>query len=125
MRPSAAPNLQRDRIRDELANMVEAIERIQRYTEGMTLDDFLADPKTRDAVMRNVGVLGRLAERIERHETEGKAWHSDVPLASLSAVRRIANCPYHEVDDPSLWHSIHHDLPALHRGVKAWLNSPK
>jgi len=45
MRPDEALKLHRDRIRDELAAMVEAIERIQRYTDGMTLDDFLADPK--------------------------------------------------------------------------------
>jgi uncharacterized protein with HEPN domain len=118
MLPSEALNLHRDRIRYELADMVEAIERIQRYKKDMTLDDFLADSKTRDAVLRNVGVLGRLAERIERHETDDMAWHSDVPLASLSVVRRIANRPYHEVDETSLWHAIHDDLPALHREAK-------
>jgi uncharacterized protein with HEPN domain len=38
--------------RDFLNDMVVACRSIIRFTEGMTLDDYLADEKTRFAVMR-------------------------------------------------------------------------
>ncbi|MFN5746096.1 MAG: DUF86 domain-containing protein [Methylococcaceae bacterium] len=119
MRPSEALN----RSRDNLTQIVEGIERIQRYTAGMGLPDFLADHKTRDAVMRNVGVLGRLAGAIGQHEAGGMTRPPDVPWASLNAVGQLANRPYFEVDDEAVWHSIHTDLPPLYEAVKALLDS--
>jgi uncharacterized protein with HEPN domain len=36
----------------------EAIEKIERYTNGMTQDTFQEDEKTSDAVVRNFEVIG-------------------------------------------------------------------
>jgi uncharacterized protein with HEPN domain len=118
MRPSKALNPNPD----NLTQIVEGIERIQRYLAGMGLADFLADHKTRDAVMRNIGVLGRLAGWIKQAEAEDIARYPDVPWTSVNAVGQFSNRPYFEVDDEAVWHSIHHDLPAIQRAVKALLD---
>jgi uncharacterized protein with HEPN domain len=36
----------------------ESIEKIERYTEGMTRDKFQSDEKTTDAVVRNLEIIG-------------------------------------------------------------------
>ncbi len=47
-----------------VADMLEAVERIRTYTEGITFDEFLQDHKTSDAVLRNLQVLGEAANRV-------------------------------------------------------------
>ena len=49
-----SPRLWQHRITD----ILEAIEKIQRYVEGMTFDDFENDSKTVDAVIRNFIIIG-------------------------------------------------------------------
>lgn len=45
------------RIADYLQHILEAIDNIQDYTTGMNLDAFMADRKTRDAVIRNLEII--------------------------------------------------------------------
>jgi uncharacterized protein with HEPN domain len=47
----------------------EAIEKIQRYTDGMTLDSFQADEKTADAVVRNLEIIGEATSRLPKEFT--------------------------------------------------------
>jgi uncharacterized protein with HEPN domain len=47
-----------------LADIREAIEKIDRYTGGLSLDGFMADEKTQDAVVRNLEIIGEAANRL-------------------------------------------------------------
>lgn len=38
---------------DYIEDMLEAAGKIERYTNGMTVEEFAADDKTEDAVLRN------------------------------------------------------------------------
>jgi len=44
-----------------IEDMLEAIERIQRYTDGMDLGTFSRDDRTVDAVVRNITVIEEAA----------------------------------------------------------------
>ena len=44
--------------RESLSDIVEAIERIQAHTKGISYERFLSDIKTQDAVVRNLEVIG-------------------------------------------------------------------
>ena len=46
--------------------MLDAIERTRQYTEDFTRAAFLADPKTQDAVIRNLEIVGEAARNIEK-----------------------------------------------------------
>lgn len=43
---------------DHIHDILEAAEKIQRYTDGMTRESFIEDDKTVDAVLRNFEVIG-------------------------------------------------------------------
>jgi hypothetical protein len=43
---------------------MEAVDRIQGYVAGMTLDEFAADQRTVDAVLRNFLVIGEAARHV-------------------------------------------------------------
>ena len=46
------------RLADYLAHILEAIERIDRYTRHMERDAFLGDSLVQDAVIRNLEIIG-------------------------------------------------------------------
>ncbi|WNN87533.1 DUF86 domain-containing protein [Gloeocapsopsis dulcis] len=43
---------------------MESSSKVQRYTAGMDLEEFIADERTFDAVMRNLEVIGEAAKNI-------------------------------------------------------------
>ena len=45
--------------------MKEAAEKILKYTKGLSFEDFLADDKTIDAVVRNFEIIGEASLRID------------------------------------------------------------
>lgn len=47
---------------ERLTDILEAIERIRAYINGMTYEAFLADTKTQDAVIRNIEIVGEAAK---------------------------------------------------------------
>lgn len=47
-----------------LGHILEAIERIARYTEGMDEVGFLGNPLVQDGVIRNIEVIGEASNNI-------------------------------------------------------------
>ena len=57
------------RWRFRLRHIVEAVGRVQLYVEGMSLQEFLTDSKTSDAVLRNLEVIGEAARLVPEEVT--------------------------------------------------------
>jgi uncharacterized protein with HEPN domain len=96
--------------RDFLNDMVMACRSIIRFTEGMTLDAYLADEKTRYAVMRAYEILGEAV----RHLPEPlKLANPDVPWTTMGAVRNRIVHGYFGIDDSILFTTIDQDLKPL------------
>jgi len=53
----------------------ESIDKIDRYSEGMSQDDFQSDEKTIDAVVRNLEIIGEAASRMPEDFTDQ---HSEI-----------------------------------------------
>jgi uncharacterized protein with HEPN domain len=45
-------------------DIVEASSKIRRYIAGMTYEEFVADDRTRDAVIRNIEIIGEAAKNL-------------------------------------------------------------
>jgi uncharacterized protein with HEPN domain len=96
--------------RDFLNDMVMACRSIIRFAEGMTLDDYLADEKTRYAVMRAYEILGEAV----RHLPESlKKANPDIPWVTMAAVRNRIVHGYFGIDDSILYTTIDEDLKPL------------
>ena len=109
------------RVPDYLAHIVEAIDRIHRYVDGMAEADFLADEKTQDAVVRNFEILGEAAHNIEKLHPAFAARHAQVPWALMYTMRNRVAHGYFKVDYALVWNTIHADLPQLRALVAALL----
>lgn len=51
-------------------DITDAIDKIQKYTTGMSFSEFHADDRTIDAVLRNLEVIGEAARHIPPHVTD-------------------------------------------------------
>lgn len=71
-----------------LDDMLAAGYKVLRYTEGMTFEDFIADDKTFDAVVRNLQIIGEAAAKVP---AEVRERHSTLPWAEIVGFSEIRN----------------------------------
>lgn len=107
------------RLADYLAHILEAIERIGRYTAHMDREAFLGNPLVQDAVIRNLEVIGEASSNIEKHCPTFAANHPQLPLSSAYQMRNALAHGYFKVDVEIVWQTIQRDLPELHAQVRA------
>jgi uncharacterized protein with HEPN domain len=117
-----------DRLGDYLSHILEAIERIERYTQDMADLAFLESQLVQDAVVRNLEIIGEASHNIEIHHPEFAAQHPELPLAFAYQMRNAVAHGYFKVDLEIVWKTIHGDLPGLHALVleaRSTLPSPR
>lgn len=102
------------RLPDYLAHILEAIERIERYTEDMDEVGFLGNPMAQDAVIRNFEIIGEASNNIAKRYPEFAASHPELPLAFAYGMRNAIAHGYFKVDLEIVWKTISSELPALH-----------
>ena len=93
-----------------LEDIIESIQKIKIYTNGLSLDDFLKDDKTIDAVIRNFEIIGEAANRIPdeiRDKFQLVNWHR------IRGFRNRIVHDYMGIDYEIVWEIIEKDLEEL------------
>jgi uncharacterized protein with HEPN domain len=67
------------RVPDYLSHILQAVDRINVYTEDIDEVGFLKNQMVQDAVIRNIEIIGEAARNIEKHHPEFAGQHPDVP----------------------------------------------
>lgn len=106
-----------------LEHILQAIERIQRYTADIDEAAFLQNEMTQDAVIRNFEVIGEASRNIERHYPEFATTHPELPLASAYEMRNALAHGYFKVDLNIVWKTIENDLPELKAQTRALIET--
>ncbi len=101
------------RLSDYLAHILEAMDRIARYTAGLDASSFAGDSLVQDAVIRNLEVIGEASHNIETQCPEFAAAHPELPLAIAYQMRNAVAHGYFKVDLDIVWKTIQSDLSAL------------
>ena len=93
-----------------LDDIREAIDKIQTYTAGISYKMFLADHKTKDAVVRNFEIIG---EAVKNLPEELKSRHPSVAWKQIAGLRDVMAHGYYRVDYEVLWGVITEILPGF------------
>lgn len=93
-----------------LSDILESIDRVTQYIEGLSLETFSEDQKSIDAVVRNLEIIGEAANRLP-DEFKGK--HPEVEWHKVVGLRNRIIHDYFGIDLEIIWQIIHRDLPAL------------
>jgi uncharacterized protein with HEPN domain len=86
------------RLGSYLAHIVEAIERIERYTQGMAQSAYMQNTLVQDAVIRNLEIIGEARHNIETHCAAFAAAHPELPLATAYQMRNAVAHGHFKVD---------------------------
>ncbi|AUD05697.1 HepT-like ribonuclease domain-containing protein [Spirosoma pollinicola] len=103
-----------------LTDMLEAVNAIQEYTVGLDYESFLANRMARDAVIRNVQVLGEAANRISKPFRDQ---YSMIEWMRIIRTRHILVHDYFGLDYEIIWRIITVHIPPLREAVKQILDS--
>jgi len=94
-----------------IQDMIEAIEKIERYTSSMeTLDDFAKNEMVVDAVLRNLEIIGEAAKYIPK---DLRSKYSEIPWKRVVGLRNVVIHSYFAVDPEVIWVIVEKQLPEL------------
>lgn len=101
-----------------IRHIVEAIESVQSYTNGMDYDAFQADEKTIDAVIRKFAVIG---EAVRHVPAEVREAHPHIPWTRMRAMRNLLVHEYDRVDPEVVFETVRAELPDVAVSLKELL----
>jgi uncharacterized protein with HEPN domain len=93
-----------------LTDIVLAGRRAIRYTRAMSLETFLKDELTQDAVLRCLEVIGEAAGNVSPQFRDD---HDEIPWSQIIAFRNRLIHGYFEVDLTRVWSILIDDVSVL------------
>jgi uncharacterized protein with HEPN domain len=97
-----------------LLHIRDALERILSYT-AQGKQAFLADPRTQDAVIRNLEVVG---EAVKNLSESLKARHATIPWKRIAGMRDKMIREYLGVNLQLVWDAIEQEVPSLQQKLE-------
>jgi uncharacterized protein with HEPN domain len=93
-----------------IQDILDAIAKIRRYTDALTIDTLMADEKTVDAVMRNIAIIGEASNHVP---AAIRTRHPEVPWDEMRGIRNRLVHECYKVDMDILWQTLRGNLPPL------------
>jgi uncharacterized protein with HEPN domain len=101
------------RLSDFLEHMQQAAADAIDFTEGMCLDDFLADKRTQQAVIMSLIVLGEAATKVMDRYPDFANEHAQVPWRNMRGMRNRIAHGYFDINLGMVWDTVQTELPPL------------
>ena len=98
-----------------LEDIIESCEKIMRYVDQNTREEFLADDRTFDAVIRNLEIIGEAAKNIPDTIKQNAP---EIEWRKAAGMRDMLAHAYFGIDEDILWDVIKNKIPALYQAVK-------
>lgn len=105
---------------DYLEDIVDGAEKIERFTDGMTYEEFERDEKTVDAVLRNLEVIGEAAKNVPE---DVRKEYSELPWAEMAGMRDKLIHGYATIELEIVWTTVEEDVPELIPAVNAVMDA--
>jgi uncharacterized protein with HEPN domain len=102
-----------------LEDIIEASDRVLRYSEGKDLSTFSADEMAYDAVLRNLQIIGEAAKAIP---ADIRQCHLEVDWKGMAGLRDVLAHAYFGLDNETLWDVVATKVPKLRSQVRRILD---
>ncbi len=91
-------------------DIAECADIIVEWTASLSMEAFLSDRKTFDAVLRNLTLMGEAAKHVP---AEFRAEHPAVPWREIAAFRDMAMHAYFNLRPPMVWDIVRNHVPEV------------
>jgi len=102
-----------------LSDILESLNLIEQFVEGMKLEDFKKDIKTSDAVIKRFENIGEATKQIPE---EIKARYPEIPWKEMAGMRDKLVHFYFGVKHELVWTAIKSRIPAIKPLIKKMLD---
>jgi uncharacterized protein with HEPN domain len=103
--------------KDFLQHILEAADRILRYTKGMGRKEFSADTMVQDAVIHNVEIIGEAANNLLEVAPGIDASYPTIPFTQIRGMRNRVAHGYFAVSLSMIWDTVQVDIPELRQQI--------
>lgn len=101
-----------------LEDILVCATKILRYTQGMNCEEFVADEKTYDAVLRNLQIIG---EAVKNIPTQIRQKHPEVEWRKIAGLRDILAHTYFSLENDILWDIVQNKISTLIEQIEQML----
>lgn len=100
-----------------VSKMLSYIEKVQKYSDGMTYDKFVENELVAEACVFNLGQLGELANKAD---IDFRRQHPEIPWSQIYGLRNRIVHDYEGVNLRLVWEIISEDLPELRNNLRSF-----
>ena len=97
-------------ITDYLNDILGSINEVEEFVSGMAYDEFAADKKTVNAVIRSLEVLGEATKHVP---VSFRNRHPNIPWSKMAGMRDVLIHDYMGVDLKTVWKVAQERLPEI------------
>ncbi len=98
----------------------DAIKQIKEYAQGKTYIDLEANPMFRDALIRQVMIIGEASKNAPE---ELKTEYANIPWKKIAGSRDKMTHDYADVELDIIWHIVEKDLPELEKAIAGYIGT--
>jgi len=99
-----------------LTDILESIEKIQRYIKDLSYEEFVSSELVFDAVVRNLEIIGEASSNIPQRI---QSTYPTVPWRLMKDMRNVLSHAYFGIDIDIVWKTATDALPKLVAPIKA------
>jgi len=102
-----------------LKHVLDSINQIEEYVDGMGFEDFVSNRLVQDGVVRQLEIIGEATKHLS---PELREKYPKTPWEDIAGMRDKLIHHYFGVDLEVVWDTVEKDLPALKKNVKKILS---
>ena len=97
-----------------IEHILECLNYIEEYTEGITKEDFISSVQLQDAVIRRIEIIG---EAVKNLPVETKDRYPDIPWKEIAGMRDVLIHGYFGVDLELTWNVVEKEVQELKKNM--------